>query len=231
MIANVRPKRQVFPDAPPFEFGDNLTPAEFVRRWDLHPEIKTAELIRGIAYVVPHTTVDHGDTHADVGGWLGTYRIATKGIESGSRTSLFLGDDILQPDVHMRVVSGGMTWIKDGFLYGPPELVAEICYSGASHDLHIKYDLYEAAGVQEYFAFLIYEQEIRWHILIDGRYQILAPDADGILRSRVFPGLWLDGQALLKRDMPKVLAVLQSGLASPEHQAFVEQLAKKRTAK
>ena len=77
----------------------------------------------------------------------------------------------------------------------------------------------------------MFEQEIRWHILVNGRYQLLPPDADGIWRSRAFPGLWLDGAALLKRDMPRVLAVLQSGLALPEHQAFVKQLAEKRTAK
>src|SRR5262249_58837532 len=91
-----------------------------------------------------------------------------------------------------------------------------------------KYDLYEAAGVQEYLAVLLYEQEVRWHMLVSGRFQALTPDADGIWRSRVFPGLWLDGQALLQRDMHKVLAVLQSGLGSPQHQAFVAQLAKRR---
>jgi hypothetical protein len=73
----------------------------------------------------------------------------------------------------------------------------------------------------------LYEQEIRWHGLVDGAYQLLAGGADGVWRSRIFPGLWLDGAALLKADMPRVLARLQEGLNSPEHQAFVAELSRR----
>jgi len=55
------------------------------------------------------------------------------------------------------------------------------------------------------------------------------PDADGILRSEVFPGLWLDPAAFLKRDGRRLLAVLRQGLASPEHAAFVAKLAAKKS--
>jgi hypothetical protein len=91
--------------------------------------------------------------------------------------------------------------------------------------LHVKLDLYEAAKIPEYLAVLLYEQEIRWHVLIAGRYQQLPPDADGLWRSRVFPGLWLDGKALLGGDLQQVLVQLQEGIQSPEHQRFVADLA------
>jgi hypothetical protein len=42
------------------------------------------------------------------------------------------------------------------------------------------------------------------------------------------PGLWLDVAALLEGNLSRVLAVLQKGLATPEHAAFVERLAEKR---
>jgi hypothetical protein len=48
------------------------------------------------------------------------------------------------------------------------------------------------------------------------------------LRSEVFPGLWLDATALVNDDMSRVLAVLQQGLATPEHTAFVARLAAAR---
>jgi hypothetical protein len=35
---------------------------------------------------------------------------------------------------------------------------------------------------------------------------------------------WLDAEALLKDNIAKVLAVLQQGLASPEHADFVKRL-------
>jgi hypothetical protein len=50
-------------------------------------------------------------------------------------------------------------------------------------------------------------------------------DRDGLYRSKVFPGLWLDPAALLRRDLAGLLAVLERGLASPEHAEFVAKLA------
>jgi len=38
------------------------------------------------------------------------------------------------------------------------------------------------------------------------------------------PGLWLDPEALVAGDMARVLSVLADGVATPEHQAFVEGL-------
>lgn len=48
-------------------------------------------------------------------------------------------------------------------------------------------------------------------------------DANGIIKSIVFPGLWLSMADLLAGNMQQVLAVLQLGLNSPEHQLFVQQ--------
>src|SRR6185437_9574402 len=119
--------------------------------------------------------------------------------------------------------------VEGKYLHGIPELLAEICRSSAAYDLHVKFQVYENAKVPEYLAVLLHEQEIRWHILVDGKYQLLAPGSDGVWRSRVFPGLWLDGQALLQGNMSRVLSRLQDGLKSLEHQQFVGRLAARRT--
>ena len=57
----------------------------------------------------------------------------------------------------------------------------------------------------------------------------MAPDADGIFRSQVFPGLWLHAEALLRLDGVQVMQTLQPGLATPEHAAFVQHLQARRT--
>jgi len=44
--------------------------------------------------------------------------------------------------------------------------------------------------------------------------------------SPFLPGLRLDVQALLRGEMSRVMTVLQEGLGSPEHQAFVEELSR-----
>ena len=60
--------------------------------------------------------------------------------------------------------------------------------------------------------------------LARGAYETLTPDTDSVLRSEVFPGLWLQPAALWSGDLAAMLAALQEGLASPEHAAFLARL-------
>ena len=62
----------------------------------------------------------------------------------------------------------------------------------------------------------------------EGVYREIAPDGDGILRSQVFPGLWLDPKAALNHDGARLLDVVDLGLRSPEHGEFVKKLAEAR---
>jgi hypothetical protein len=78
--------------------------------------------------------------------------------------------------------------------------------------------------VREYLIWRVLDQAVDWFVLRQGDYQPLTPAPDGILRSEVFPGLWLDPAALIRFDLATVLQVLQQGLASPEHAAFVARL-------
>jgi hypothetical protein len=217
---------------PPLVAGDKLSREEFLRRWEAHPEIKNAELIGGIVYMSSPVTAEHGDTDNDVGTWLGAYKVATPGTAAGHNATALLLGDAPQPDVNLRVLPqfGGTSWVEGGYIHGVPELLVEVCRSSASYDLHVKLDLYEVARVPEYLAILLFEQEIRWHILAGGRYEQMPPDADGLLRSRVFPGLWLEGKALLAGNLQQVLARLQEGLQSPEHEQFVAELAARKAA-
>jgi Uma2 family endonuclease len=217
---------------PELTAGDKLTRAEFLRRWEAHPEIKNAELIGGIVYMPSPVSVEHGDAHLDVGAWLAVYRAATPGTACGDNTTSFLLDDTPQPDLNLRIRPeyGGTSWAEGKYLGGRPELLAEVCRSSASYDLHAKFELYQAAKIPEYLAILLYEQEVRWHRLVNGQYQLHSPDPDGLLRSRIFPGLWLDSKALLAGNLQQVLARLQEGLRSPEHERFVAELASRKTA-
>ena len=61
-----------------------------------------------------------------------------------------------------------------------------------------------------------------------GKYQRLRADSRGVYHSRVFPGLWLDSKAFFKDNLAKVLATLQQGIDSAEHQHFVAELAERK---
>jgi len=214
---------------PPLQPGDRLSRVEFERRYAAHPEIAKAELIEGIVYMPsPARYVQHGSPHFDVITWLGIYRISTSGVDGGDNSTLRLDlENEPQPDVLLRLLPalGGRSFVaEDGYLEGVPELIVEISASTASYDMNQKRHVYARNGVPEYLVYLSYEQRIVWYLLGDEGYAELAPDDDGILRSHIFPGLWLDPQALLTGNMAQVLAVLQEGLASPEHRAFVQRL-------
>ena len=50
------------------------------------------------------------------------------------------------------------------------------------------------------------------------------PDKEGIIESRVFPGLRLATTAMLAGNLARVLDELKKGLESNEHKAFVQKL-------
>jgi Uma2 family endonuclease len=218
-------------NAPPLAAGDKLTRAEFLRRWELHPEIKRAELIGGRVYMSSPLSLAHAEMDCPVGGLIWYYGAHTPGTKAGSNATLLMRKDAPQPDDYLRILPecGGRSSPSGKFLKGAPELIAEVSLSSAAYDLHEKLKLYEKAGVQEYIAVLVYEREVRWHHLTARGYELLSPHADGIHRSVVFPGFWLDAKALLGDDMTRVLAVLQEGLQSREHTDFVAKLAAKRS--
>jgi hypothetical protein len=71
--------------------------------------------------------------------------------------------------------------------------------------------------------------EIKKAELVEGVvYEHLEPDENGILKSEVFPGLWLKAEALWENDLAEVLAVLQQGTQSPEHDVFAAELASRK---
>jgi len=57
-------------------------------------------------------------------------------------------------------------------------------------------------------------------VLKQGQYERLPADADGVIRSEVFPGLWLHVPSMLAGDLAQVLRVLDQGIATQEHAEF-----------
>ena len=84
--------------------------------------------------------------------------------------------------------------------------------------------------MREYIVWRVLERGIDWFVLRAGQYERLSVGADGVVRSEIFPGLWLDPAALLRGDLATVFTVVQQGLASPEHAAFMARLRSPNTA-
>ena len=217
------PARRVLPLEP----GDRLTRPEFERRYEAMPHLKKAELIEGVVYIPsPVRHEGHGRQHSALNYWLSVYAASTPGVEVSDNATVRLDlDNEPQPDLLLRIVSGGQSRVdSDGFISGAPELVAEIASSSAAYDLHQKLTVYRRHGVREYIVWRVLENAIDWFVLRDGRYEPLHADEAGVLRSEVFPGLWLDAAAMIRGDTATALKALAEGLASNEHEEFVKNL-------
>jgi Uma2 family endonuclease len=211
---------------PPLESGDRLSRPEFERRYKAMPQSTQAELLEGKVFMAsPLRAQAHGKPHARMMGWLIAYEAATPGVEVLDNPTVRLdADNEPQPDAVLRIENGGKSTIsEDDYLEGAPELIIEIAASSASLDLGTKLQVYQRNQVHEYLVWRVYDGEFDWFELQSNQYIQLAADSRDILRSRIYPGLWLDRGALLNGDLATVLATLQQGLASPEHQAYVQK--------
>lgn len=217
--------------------GDHLSIDEFHLRYQNMPEVKFAELIEGVVYMPSPLSIDHGVPHGLMGLWLGTYAMETPGVEYGSNLSVFFdeGETCLQPDGLLRILPerGGQTRnVRKGkarYIGGTPELVAEIAYSTVNYDLHEKLTACERNGVPEYLVWRVGEGEVDWFQLHGRRYRKMVLAQDGIYRSVVFPGLYLDVEAALAGKKKLTLETLAVGLSSADHAAFAQRMASARS--
>ena len=222
--------RKARPSVPPLSNGDRLTRPEFEARYEQMPESVKAELVEGIVYMPPpavsHTF--HSEPHSDFIGWLSFYKAFTPGVVSGDNGSLRMDlDNMPQPDAYLMIPEsrGGQARIDDdNYVAGAPELIGEISASSASYDLHAKLNAYRRNGVREYVVWRTYDIEIDYFILRSGKFDRLLPGPDGLIRSEIFPGLWLDPYALMSGELAGVMKAVQLGCATPEHAAFAARV-------
>jgi Uma2 family endonuclease len=209
--------------------GDHLSVPEFERRYEAMQGDGKAELIEGIVVMAPPVSDDHGNSNSLLAYLLRHYAAATPGVASRVNTSIRLdGGNEYQPDVMLRFESGKMAGTKKGakgILDGRPELVVEIALSSASYDLHEKKAVYARNQIPEYIVWEVMESCVQWFVLEGGEYVRMKARPDGVTCSRVFPGLWLDLPALLADEERKAFRVVEMGLKSAEHKAFVKKLA------
>jgi Uma2 family endonuclease len=212
---------------PPLEHGDRLSRQVFERRYAAMPDTQ-AELIEGIVYMASPVHARHAEVQAYVIRWLGAYCDATPAVKLLDNATVRLEPESeVQPDalVCIDAAAGGQSCIsEDDYLEGAPELVVEVALSSASYDMHDKLRLYCRNGVQEYVVWQVHDNRLEWFRLEEGSYVSVPPDDDGVIRSRVLPGLHLAHMSLLEGDMATVLEVARQGTTTDEHAAFVTRL-------
>jgi Uma2 family endonuclease len=211
---------------PLLQDGDRLNRIEFHTRYESMPYLKKAELIEGVVHTEPRVGYRHGQASAAANFWLGYYRVKTPQVMACAHPTLMVDDaNEFQPDALLRLEQNGGSWVTDeDYLAGAPELIFEVAEDTKGYEFNEKRDIYRRIGVKEYIAWTLADKRIYWHRLQDGQYVPAETDAEGIVRSSVFPGLDLHAKALLQGDLSQVLATMQAGIASEVHAEFVKML-------
>jgi len=215
--------------------GDHLSRDEFHRRYEAMPDIK-AELFEGVVHMPsPLRFRKHGQEHSRTVMWGGYYIEANPGVDQGDNCTLKLDDrNEPPPDLCVFILpeSGGQIAIDEyGYLLGAPDLVVEVAATSVSIDLHQKLTAYRRNGVREYVVWRTEDREIDWFQLGKSELNRLSANEQGIFKSQVLPGLWLDHIALLRDELPRVHKVADEGIASPEHATFVATLQQRASEK
>lgn len=213
---------------PPLIAGQCLDQPTFHPRYEAMPDGTWAEPVGGIVHMPSPLRSEHGDYDDVVAYWTGHYRRYTRGLRGGRNSTVILDrSGECQPDGQVRILEelGGQTRIVDGSIVGAPELVIEIARTSRYSDLNEKKANYERAGVLEYVVFELDPDRVHWFTRRGDHFEALPPGPDGIYRAEVFPGLWLDPGAFYAQDLDRLVEVLEQGLATPEHAAFVARLA------
>jgi Uma2 family endonuclease len=207
--------------------GERMTVEEFLRCWEELPDLKNAELIDGVVHVSSPVSREHGSIDTLIHWWLAHYAQATPGCRAGNNSTWLMLDSAPQPDAYLRILPshGGQSGDDRLYCTGAPELAVEICLTSTEVDFGPKRKLYQRAGVQEYITIELFRKRLVWHVLQNGVYFYQEFPPDRILRSLVFPGLWLDVTAFWAEDGAKMLAALNTGLSSEDYQKFVGRLA------
>ena len=112
--------------APPLREGDCLSSSEFLRRWEAMPELKRAELLAGVVFLVPLVEHSHSCVHGEMSAWVWLYQESTSGCDSGIKCTWRMGpNDVPQPDVFLRILPdyGGQSYEERNYAAGAPELI------------------------------------------------------------------------------------------------------------
>lgn len=114
------------------------------------------------------------------------------------------------PDV-LFVATRSLSRLKKNHLSGPADLVVEIISpESRARDRGEKFYEYERGGVREYWLIDPARKQAEfYHLDKRGVYQSMSVGEDGIFRSQVLKGFWLQVPWLWQDPLPPLLAVLK----------------------
>lgn len=105
--------------------------------------------------------------------------------------------------------------VRENEMEGGPDIAVEIVSRDSrQRDYGEKRELYQDAGVSEYWIIDPLQSRVEFLMLQDDRYQLATLENNRIFHSEVIPGFWLDVEWLLKQPIPPPYRCLDRILAA-----------------
>jgi len=166
-----------------------------------------------------------GDAHQALGLWLITLlKLFVDSHDLGAiRYETFqmkTGPDLPSraPDI-LFVAKRNLSRLKTNHLAGPADLVVEIISPGSGAiDRGDKYYEYERGGVHEYWLLDPRRKQAEFYQLGRDRVYHLMPVNDGVFRSQVLKGVWLELQWLWTKPLPPTPQIWERWQSEPRLQ-------------
>ena len=203
--------------ADPRRVADDLvTVDEF---YSLAPDDQKADLIDGVIYIAPpdsrrankltgflHRLLEDFLEARGIGGEVYFSRFAFRLSEFSAP----------EPDVaYVRPERVGL--IEEGGMRGGPDIAVEVVSRESRHrDYDLKRQLYEEAGVPEYWIIDPIQKRVEFLLLEEGRYQLAPLEENRLFRSRALPGFWIDVDWLLADPLPPATRCLKDVLGTEQ---------------
>jgi Uma2 family endonuclease len=182
----------------------------------ISPPKQKADLIDGVIYVASPDNTDADDIFVWLMRLLGDFLEMTGlgGRVFGSRVAFRLGDKNGPESDLAYVRSRRLHLVQRGFVEGPPDVAIEIVSPDSiERDYHQKRELYQKAGVREYWIIDELTHKVTF-LRLDrqGEYREVRP-RKGQLHSRVLPGFWFRPEWLWVETRPSKTEALRQILA------------------
>ena len=177
---------------------------------------------------MPEFTINKSVLLTDISWYINRYRHSTPGIYVCLQVPV-----VLDPD--HRFVPGLIAMVNHGRLKqcepqvthfsGPPNFVLDVFDSSELEEYATRKKAFERFGVTEYVAIVTGEvTKCEWNRNNDSQFESIAPDENGVIKSKALPGLWFSTSPLENPDEWALGTQIEEGMSRLGHHELMETI-------
>lgn len=195
-------------------------------------ETVAKQLLSGYDDSMPELSLSKSVLLTDYGLCINRYRLSTPGIYVCFHVPAILDDETrIVPGLVAQVNHGRLKQCdatEEGFL-GPPNFVFDVFGPDEIEEYESRKASFERFGVTEYVVLIADEhQTCYWNRLEETdsskKFVSVAPDEDGVIKSKALPGLWFSTNAAKERDWWTLVDLVERGITRLGHHEFMETI-------